>query len=84
MAKRLVGREEVHYKSKKTGNMVDGISLHVVGTSAKVEGEAVETVFISEKSGLYEPAKKAAFGSELKLSYNRWGNVEDMEIIPVK
>lgn len=83
--KRLVGRETVDYVSKKTNNPVKGVSLHVVGgTSNRIEGEAVETIFISEKNDLYAAVMKAPLGSELKVSYNRFGSVEDMEIIPAK
>lgn len=82
--KRLVGREPVDYVSKKTNNPVKGVSLHTVGTSSRVEGEFVETLFISEKSGLYDSVMKAPLGSEIRPSYNRFGSVEDLEIIPAK
>lgn len=81
---RVVGRNNVKYTSKKTNNLVEGISLHLVGTRPNVEGEAVETVFISAKSTTFETCATIPIGTEVNVFYNRYGNVDCIEPISKK
>lgn len=75
---RVVGKSNVQYISKRTNNEVRGISLHCVGAKKNVEGEAVETVFVSAKSSDYDECVKLPLGTEVQFLYNRWGNVESV------
>lgn len=79
---RVVGRNNVKYTSKKTNNLVEGINLHLVGTRPNVEGEAVETIFISIRSDMYNQCLSIPFGTEIRVSYNRWGSAEYIEAVP--
>lgn len=81
---RVVGRNDVKYTSKKTGNLVEGINLHVIGERPNVEGEAVETIFVSARADMYEGCKKMPLGSEIRVSYNRWGRADYIEAVTDK
>lgn len=83
MAK-ILGKQNVDYTSKKTGQPVQGITLHLATTNNKVEGFAVETCFISMKSELYSVVAPLPINSEVRLTYNRWGNVDDVILIDKK
>lgn len=79
--KKLVGKQNVDYISKKTNQPVVGVSLHVVGEDSRVEGMAVETIFVSKKSeGMYDDALKFPIGAEVNVSYNRWGNADTVTL----
>ena len=75
---KVVGKSNVQYISKKTQQEVKGISLHCIGKKKDVEGEAVETVYISAKSEMFEQCVKLPLGTEVQIYYNRWGNVESV------
>lgn len=76
--KEIVGKQKVEYTSKRTQELVKGISLHCVGTSNNVEGKSVETIFVSARSALFDAVSKLPVGTEIDVSYNRWGSVEDV------
>lgn len=78
---RVVGRNNVKYTSKKTNNLVEGVNLHLVGNRPNVEGEAVETIFISARSDMYNMCLTIPFGTEIRVSYNRWGSAEYIETV---
>lgn len=79
---KIVGKQNVDYISKKTQEPVKGVSLHCVGSRNNVEGEAVETIFVSLKCAMYDTVMKLPLGSEVSVSYNRWGSVDT--VTPVK
>lgn len=79
---KLLGKQIVSYTSKKTNNLVEGVTLHCSTTSNNVEGTAVETIFVSKKSAMYESVMQMPLNSEFACSYNRWGNPET--ITPLK
>ena len=76
---RIVGKQDVDYVSKKTNNPVQGVTLHCVGKSDRVKGEAVETICISAKSPMYQQCMEYPLGTEVTVSYNRYGSVETIE-----
>ena len=76
--KEIVGKQKVEYTSKRTQELVKGVSLHCVGTSNNVEGKAVETIFVSARSAMYDEVSKLPIGTNIEVSYNRWGSVEDV------
>lgn len=78
---KIVGKQNVDYISKKTQEPVKGVSLHCTGTRNNVEGEAVETIFVSAKSGLYDEVIKMPVGTEVSVSYNRWGSVDSLHAV---
>lgn len=76
---KLIGKQNIDYVSKKTNQQVKGVSLHCTTTRSGVEGSAVETVFISEKSDMFKEVVAIPIGSEIKCSYNRWGSVDSVQ-----
>lgn len=75
---KVVGIENVDYVSRKTGNHVTGIRLHTSFEKRNCTGVAVESYY----------CKPAAFsqglpsvGDEIKLSFNRWGNIDEVHIL---
>lgn len=81
---KVVGKQAVDYKSKKTGNPVTGVTLHCTVPNDRVNGLAVETIFISGKSEQYEAADKLPLGSEIIILYNRYGQVDDIRVTTTK
>ena len=49
----VLGTELIDYTSKKTGRPVKGISLHCALKQQGVDGQAVESVFISDALDCY-------------------------------
>lgn len=78
---KVVGKQVVDYISKKTQEPVKGLSLHCVGNRNGVEGQAVETIFVSAKATeLHKVAASLPINSEVDFSYNRWGGVIDIRV----
>lgn len=81
---KLVGRESVDYTSKKTNEQVEGLKLHVLaakGSNKRVEGCAVETIWISKRSDLYKMAAELPIDTNIDCSYNRWGSVDNFQVL---
>lgn len=76
---RIVGKQDVDYVSKKTNQPVTGVTLHCVGKSERVNGECVETIFVSGKSPMFQQCVNFPLGTEIAVSYNRYGSVETIE-----
>ena len=82
MTKKVVGKQMVDYISKRSGQPVTGVTLHLLGTSSRVEGFECETVFVSSKSPMYAQCMEYPLESEVSISYNRYGSVDT--ISPIK
>lgn len=76
---KIVGKQNVDYVSRKTNQPVVGVTLHCVCKNDRVNGEAVETLFVSAKSPMYEQCIAFPLGTEITVSYNRYGSVETIE-----
>ena len=80
---KIVGRENVDYLSHKTGRQVTGIKLYCTAEpyiySDRVEGLTTCDIFISSRLENYEDIKKLPIGSEIRCSYNSWGNIESVQ-----
>lgn len=75
----VMGIQPVNYVSRKTNQPVTGTTLHVAYPKKDVEGNAVETVFISSKSEI--GLNGIEVGCSLSMSYNRWGSVDNLELV---
>lgn len=84
MSKKIVGKQSVDYVSKKSNQPVVGLTLHVTGTDNRVEGLACETIFISEKSQMYQQCMSYPLNSEINVQYNRYGSVESVTLCEKK
>lgn len=83
---KVLGKEKVDYVSKKTGKPVIGISLHCVFEThhEDFEGMRVDVLFISTRNPMYEQCLAIPVGSEISVSYNRFGNVESVSLCDPK
>ena len=70
----VIGIEKVDYVSKK-GNPVKGVKLHMCYQSDKVQGMAAMSEFISERI-----LCDVKVGDEIKLFYNKFGQVSEVFI----
>lgn len=80
MKAKLMGKGIVDYISKKTGQPVKGVTLHLGKSETGVDGIAVESVFISAKSDKFEQIAKIPLNSDIDVVYNRWGNVDNVVV----
>lgn len=80
MEKKVVGKQAVDYISKKTNQPVVGVTLHTVGEDSRIEGMAVETIFVSKKSAMYDDVMKFPIGATVEVSYNRWGSADTIRL----
>lgn len=73
----LVGFQAKTFKFDD-GKQVDGYYLFTEEKQNGVTGTACERVFVSVlKLNGYVPC----LGDELKINYNRWGKVQDLELL---
>ena len=75
----VLGIQKVNYVSRKTNQPVTGTTLHVSYPKKDVEGQSVETIFISDRSEISLESVKV--GSTVGVYYNRWGSVDGLEIV---
>lgn len=82
MQLKLIGIQNVSYTSRKTNQLVEGKTLHVVSKATREGdlGEMTDTVFISAKSNCYSQVAKLKIGMMVNVLYNRYGSVEDIQI----
>lgn len=66
----IVGYENVNYKSKKTGNQVEGVRIYLHYLSENVFGFGCESIFV--KSELFDGL---GIDDTIELSYNKYGNI---------
>lgn len=72
----VVGFKNVNYKSKKTGQQVEGYNLYLTasGETPYIEGEECKDIFISRRSCAYDPV----VGDEINIIYNERGYVDNV------
>lgn len=80
MVKKIVGKQDVDYVSKKTNEPVKGVTLHTVGESSRVKGLEAEQIFVSVKSPMYDDVVNFPLESEIAVSYNRYGSPESISL----
>lgn len=71
----ILGFEKVDYISKKTNKQVLGTRLHMSYTSDKIDGQGVESVFVSNLL-----CEGLSIGDEIELLYNKYGNVAEIKL----
>lgn len=82
MKAKLVGLEPVQYVKRDTGETVQGIKLHTIGTNANVRGTFVKEIWINARSeNLYNFARKLELDTSLDIDYNNYGNVIDISVL---
>lgn len=79
MKVKVLGIQSVDYVSRKTGNPVKGVTLHSCYKDAQVQGEAVNSIFVSDNLGIPCVAEIQP-GMTIDVEYNNRGYVAGVEI----
>lgn len=88
---KILGIRNVDYVSKKTGNRVQGVELHVVEPFAKDKGlgEVVDKIWLPQEVwqrlnvvAAGDPAN--IIGKSAEFVYNKFGTVTDVRIMASK
>lgn len=75
----VLGTQAVDYVSRKTGNPVKGVTLHVKHRDAQVYGEAVSNIFVSDNLGL-DCIADVKPGYIIDVEYNNRGYVAGVTV----
>lgn len=78
MIAKVLGIQKVDYLNKNN-RQVTGTSFHICYPKKHVDGEACESVFISEKADI-SGVGDIKVGDMVNLFYNRYGSVEDVAV----
>lgn len=81
MKAKVLGIQDVDYISRKTGNPVVGVMLHVCFKDSQVIGEATDNVFVSDNLGLRRTLDSMNPGCFVDVVYNRRGSVADIILL---
>lgn len=83
---RLVGKEKIDYISKKTNKAVVGIKLHCSTPidSQNVEGCVCDSFYIGSASECYDSVCKLPINSDINITYNRYGSIENVVLMGKK
>ena len=77
---KVVGIQNVDYVNKRN-QLVKGITLHCVLDDDRVNGQAVESYFISARNDdAFEIAKGVSPGASITVYYNRYGYVDNVQV----
>lgn len=79
MKVKVLGIQSVDYTSRKTGNPVKGITLHLAFKDAQVEGDSVSSIFVSDNLGVSCMAEIRP-GMMVDVQFNNRGYVCDVAI----
>lgn len=74
MKAKVLGTQAVDYTSRRTGNLVKGVTLHVSYKDSQVCGDAVSNVFVSDNLAIPGIADVAP-GMTVDIEYNSRGYV---------
>lgn len=80
MKAKVLGIQNVDYISRKTGNPVKGTTLHCAFPDPQVQGDAVESIFVSDNLRLTNLAKIKP-GDKVDVEYNHRGYVCNVELL---
>lgn len=76
----VLGAQAVDYISRKSGNPVKGVTLHVKYKDAQVQGEATANLFISDNLGIPNIADVRPH-SVVDVEYNQRGYVAGLTLV---
>lgn len=77
----VLGIQLQDYTSRRTGNQVKGVSLHVCHPDARVDGQAVESIFISDRLPCYRSMMTMSPGWVVNVEFDSRGSVVDAEAL---
>lgn len=79
----VVGISNVDYVSRKTNKQVKGKTLHVLSplTGDAGVGKKTDTIYISDNSQVASIIPKIELGKDINVYYNRYGSVDDIQLV---
>lgn len=80
MKVKVLGIQNVDYVSRKTGNPVKGTTLHCSFPDAQVQGDAVESIFVSDNLRI-DCISKIKPDSAVNVEYNHRGYVCNVTLL---
>lgn len=75
----IIGIRPYTLTTKDTGEVIDGVTLFCTYESDKVQGLAIDKISMSNKK-LLELGYTPKLNDTIKVSYNRFGRVEAVEV----
>lgn len=86
MKKTILGVQEIKFTNDKTGELIDGVKLHLVSQKENehIYGHSVSTQFFTKKRFMANVSVGDAsqlIGKTINLEYNEKGKIDDFEII---
>ncbi|MEY8352122.1 hypothetical protein AALB39_02075 [Lachnospiraceae bacterium 54-53] len=79
MKAKVLGIKKVDY-TNKAGKHVLGTSLHTVHDGRDMEGQMVESIYISSNTDIAD-LSKVKIGCMIDIEYNRYGSVENFVVL---
>lgn len=82
----IVGLQEVKFSNEKTGELIEGVKLHLVACKEKKYfiGHSVATQFIT-RSRFFDnvpvPRAEDLIGQTISIDYNDKGKLDDFELL---
>lgn len=80
MKARVLGIQKIDYVSKRTGEPVVGTTLHCEYNDALVEGNAVSSIYLSDRLNLPD-LPNVVLGSTVDIEYNSRGYVQGLTLV---
>ena len=79
---KIVGKELISYVNKQ-GKDVNGIRIHFLNdNNTKVKGFECDSFYISSvATALFEKMEKIELNVAVNIYYNKFGNVENVEVV---
>ena len=82
----IVGLQEVKFSNEKTGELIEGVKLHLVACKEKKYfiGHSVATQFITRSrffDGLPVTTAENLIGQNISIEYNEKGKLDDFELL---
>ena len=73
----LVGKQNVKFVDRESGELIEGVKLHFTGADNNVSGLAAMTQFIRKDHPCYDKALACPFG-KFTIIYGRRNTVQDI------
>lgn len=77
----VLGIQIQDYVSRRTNQPVKGISLHCYHPDARVDGMAVESLFISERLPCYRSLVALTPGWDVNIEFDSRGSIVDAQVL---
>lgn len=74
-----VGKQMMDYLNKD-GKRIQGVNMHLLGKSRKVDGTSVSILYVSKSDPIYEDVLKLPYG-HLDIDFDAGGVIQDIVVL---